>query len=101
LVVILIRRLTQKNLHFDLAPIILSGVRQLTDAAKNLHFAPQPKQLPILRGVYPERKLQTLRFAQSDNQRRAHDDMRGSYLHRAAAHQRPLGREAASYSNVL
>ena len=28
----------------------------------------------ILRGVYPERKLQTLRSAQSDRPRRAQDD---------------------------
>jgi len=38
------------------------------DSAKHLHFLIENKQLQILRGVYPERKLQILRFAQDDSE---------------------------------
>ena len=51
------------------ASVMLSPFAALRiDSAKHLHFLIENKQLQILRGVYPERKLQILRFAQDDSE---------------------------------
>jgi hypothetical protein len=53
---------------------------------KNLQF-----RLQILRLVYPERLLQTLRFAQSDKPRRARDDILAAARARSSAPLTPCG----------